>query len=88
MFSTFLNLTAENDFRGNGRMIQYSATSAPLIVNTWTVPTTPRAVYGRVALGASTALSSNVSASFSVTRTLARRGGDDLTGSGGIKIAF
>ena len=88
VFSTFLNLTAENDFRGNGRMIQYSATSAPLIVNTWTVPTTPRAVYGRVALGASTALSSNVSASFSVTRTLARRGGDDLTGSGGIKIAF
>ena len=60
-FSTYLNLTAENDFEGSGRLIQYNAISAPLIVNTWTIPTPTRNVYGRVALGAETGLWSNVS---------------------------
>jgi outer membrane lipase/esterase len=31
----YLNLTAEDDLIGNGRIIQFSATSAPLIINNW-----------------------------------------------------
>ncbi|MDE2361724.1 MAG: autotransporter domain-containing protein [Hyphomicrobiales bacterium] len=84
---TFLNLTAEEDFRGNGRSFQYSATSAPLIVNTWTIPGS-RAVYGRVAFGAATPIWSNVSMSFNISQTIGRKGGDDFTGSGGLKFTF
>lgn len=39
--SPYVNITAENDFKGNGRSIQYSAMSAPLIVNTWNIDSTP-----------------------------------------------
>jgi hypothetical protein len=34
----FLNLTAEDDFIGNGRLIQFNASSTPLIVNNWNIP--------------------------------------------------
>lgn len=86
--NAFLNLTAEEDFRGNGRAIQYGAISAPLIVNAWTIPTASRAVYGRAALGASTVVSSNVSVSFNISQTFGRVGGNDFTGTGGLKYAF
>ncbi|MFO1118548.1 MAG: autotransporter domain-containing protein [Beijerinckiaceae bacterium] len=88
IFSAFLNLTAEEDFRGNGRSVQYGAISAPLIVNAWTIPTASRVVYGRVALGASTVVSSNVSVSFNISQTFGRVGGNDFTGTGGLKYAF
>ena len=41
---TFVNVTAENNFQGYGRVVQFSALSAPLIVNTYDaqqLPTTP-----------------------------------------------
>ncbi len=86
--STFLNLTAENDFHGNGRLISYSATSAPLIVNKWNVPNGPRSLYGRVAAGASTDVAPGVAVSINLSQTFARRGGDDFTGQGGVKFSF
>lgn len=85
---SFLNLTAEEDFHGSGRSIRYSALSAPLIVNTWTIPHGSRDPYGRVALGASTDLASNIAVNFTVSRTFARKGGDDFTGQGGLRYAF
>lgn len=33
---SYLNLTVENNFKDFDRVIRYSATSAPLIVNEWT----------------------------------------------------
>jgi hypothetical protein len=38
IINPYLNLTADDDFIGNGRIIQFSATSAPLIVNNWAFP--------------------------------------------------
>ena len=35
MINPYVNLTADDDFIGNGRIIQFGATSAPLIVNNW-----------------------------------------------------
>jgi outer membrane lipase/esterase len=86
--NTFLNLTAENDFLGEDRVIQYNATSAPLIVNTWTIPGAPNKPYGRVSLGATMDAWTHVAVSFDISQTFARAGGNDFTGMGGIKLTF
>jgi uncharacterized protein YhjY with autotransporter beta-barrel domain len=87
-WNPYLNLTAEDDLRGNGRIIQFGAVSAPLITNTWTVPNGSQRVYGRVAGGVQADMVSNVAVTLTATRTLGRRGGDDFYGSGGIKVSF
>jgi len=89
MISPYLNLTAEDDFIGNGRVLQFSATSAPLIVNAWTVPNgSSKNVYGRVASGVVAPVSNSVSFTANVSRTLGRQGGDDFYGTGGVKVSF
>ena len=85
----YLNLTLDDDIIGNGRLIQYSATSAPVIVNNWTVPNgTSHNVYGRVSAGVVAPFWSNVALTANVSRTIGRSGGDDFFGSGGLKISF
>ena len=87
--SPYLNLTAEEDFIGNGRVIQFSATSAPLIVNSWTVPNgASKNVYGRIASGVVAPVSDTISLTANVSRTLGRQGGNDFYGAGGVKISF
>jgi outer membrane lipase/esterase len=88
VISPYLNLTAEDDFIGNGRLVQFSATSAPLIVNNWQIPNGSRQVYGRVAAGVVAPVWNNVALTANVSRTLGRQGGDDFYGTGGFKISF
>ena len=89
MISPYVNLTMDDDFIGNGRIIQFGATSAPLIVNNWTVPnSTSQHVYGRVAAGVVAPVSNNVALTANVSQTFARQGGNDFYGNGGLKISF
>ncbi len=89
IINPYLNLTAEDDFIGNGRVIQFDATSAPLIVNNWMIPNgMSQNVYGRVATGVVAPVWSNVSLTANLSRTFARQGGDDFYGTGGLKISF
>ncbi len=89
MINPYLNLTLDDDIIGNGRLIQYSATSAPVIVNNWNVPnSTSHNVYGRVTAGVVAPFWSNVALTANVSRTIGRTGGDDFYGSGGLKISF
>jgi outer membrane lipase/esterase len=89
IINPYLNLTAEDDFIGNGRLIQFNASSTPLVVNNWNIPNgASRQVYGRVTAGIVAPLRSNVSLTASVSRTFARETGDDFYGSGGLKISF
>lgn len=88
IITPYLNLTVENQLLGNGRIITYQATSAPLIVNAWTIPGGSSQLYGRVAGGLAATLNTNVVLSASLSRTLGRRGGDDFHGSGAIRISF
>jgi outer membrane lipase/esterase len=89
MISPYLNLTAEDDVIGNGRIIQFSATSAPLIINNWAVPDgNSQRVYGRVAGGVVAPVTNNVALTANLSRTLGRQGGDDFYGNGGLKISF
>ena len=86
--SPYLNLTLEDDLIGNGRIIQYGATSAPLIVNNWNIGSATRQVYGRIGGGVVAPVSSNIALTANLSRTLGRQGGDDFYGNGGLKISF
>ena len=85
----FINLTAESDVKGDSRLIQYGATSAPIIVNTLNIHDgTSQNVYGRVAGGVSGAINSRMSVQVFANSTFGRRGGDDYGGQAALKIAF
>jgi uncharacterized protein YhjY with autotransporter beta-barrel domain len=89
VINPYLNLTAENDLIGDGRIIQFNATSAPLIVNSWNIPNVAsQNIYGRVAAGVVAPVSDSVALTANVSRTVARQGGDDFYGTGGLKISF
>jgi outer membrane autotransporter protein len=89
VISPYLNLTAEDDFIGNGRLIQFSASSTPQVVTNWNVPNgASRDVYGRVTAGIVAPLWNKVSFTANVSRTFARESGDDFYGTGGLKISF
>jgi phospholipase/lecithinase/hemolysin/uncharacterized protein YhjY with autotransporter beta-barrel domain len=89
LISPYVNLTADDDFIGNGRIIQFGATSAPLIINNWAIATTnSHNVYGRVAAGVVAPVWNNVALTANVSQTFARTGGNDFYGNGGLKISF
>jgi outer membrane lipase/esterase len=89
VINPYLNLTAEDDFIGDGRLIQFNATSTPVIVNNLNIPNSAsRDVYGRVTAGVVAPVWNNVSFTANVSRSFARQGGDDFYGSGGLKVSF
>lgn len=89
IISPYVNLTADDDFIGNGRIVQFGATSAPLIINNWAIPNAnSRNVYGRVAAGVVAPIWNNVALTANVSQTFARQGGNDFYGNGGLKISF
>jgi outer membrane lipase/esterase len=89
IISPYVNLTADDDFIGNGRIVQFGATSAPLIINNWAIPNAgSRNVYGRVAAGIVAPVWNNVALMANVSQTFARTGGNDFYGNGGLKISF
>lgn len=85
---TYLNVTAENNFQGNGRIIQFSATSAPLIVNSYNAQELNNHAFARIAVGASVKLTSNMSSSLYLSQTIAQPGGQDFAASGALNWAF
>jgi outer membrane lipase/esterase len=89
IISPYVNLTADDDFIGNGRIVQFGATSAPLIINNWAIANSnSHNVYGRVAAGVVAPVWNNVALMANVSQTFARTGGNDFYGNGGLKISF
>uniref|UniRef100_UPI0025F86CEB autotransporter outer membrane beta-barrel domain-containing protein n=1 Tax=Tardiphaga sp. TaxID=1926292 RepID=UPI0025F86CEB len=84
----YLNLTLEDDLLGNSRNIQFDATSAPLIINNWSIPGNSQRLFGRIAGGVVAPVSGNVAVMINASQTLGRSGGNDFYGNGGVKISF
>jgi outer membrane autotransporter protein len=89
LISPYVNLTADDDIIGNGRIVQFGATSAPIIINNWAIPNTnSHNVYGRIAAGVMAPVWNNVALTANVSQTFGRTGGNDFYGNGGLKISF
>ena len=85
---SYLNFTVENNFEGSDRVIQYSATSAPLIVNSWTATGAPNHAFVRLAAGANANLTSAIAVMLNLSQTIEQPGGNDFFCTGGLKISF
>ena len=83
----FVDATVEHDFTGNDRLISFTQTSAPIIVNSWAV-TRGKDTYGRLAGGASANLIGGVSLDAFVTTTLGADNGQEVAGQLGLKATF
>ena len=82
----FVDATVEHEFSGDDRLITFAQTSAPTIVNSWTVPGRKQ-TYGRLSGGASANIG-GISIDASATTTLSRKGGQELGGQIGVKAKF
>jgi outer membrane autotransporter protein len=86
--SPYASLTAEKDFEGDGRAIQYAGTASPVIVNTFVLDNRSKEVYGRLTAGANLALGSAVSLQVQGSTSLAQDGGNDKAGFVALKVGF
>jgi len=83
----FIDGTVEHQFSGNGRLISFSQTSAPVIVNEWAVSSS-KDTYGRVSIGANANIIGNVSIDVFWSTTIGRNNGQEVGGQLGLKARF
>ena len=83
----FVDATFERNFTSNDRLISFSQTSAPGIVNEWAVPGRKQ-TYGRLSGGASAKLVGGLSIDAFATTTLSRKGGNEVAGELGVRAQF
>ena len=83
----YLDVVAEHDFTGNDRHIAFAQTDAPTIVNTWTVGRT-KDTYARISGGASASLSTGISLDATLSTTMSRDDGQEVSGQLGVKARF
>jgi outer membrane lipase/esterase len=86
-YSPFVNVTAQKEFLGGGRVVTTTQVTTPLLPVLTPVPDNNK-IYGQVAAGVAASLGGNVSASLNAATTFARQGGNDFSASLGIKVAF
>jgi outer membrane lipase/esterase len=84
----YVNITAEEDLKGSGRAIQYSATSAPVIVNTWNIDSGSKHVYGRIAAGAQSDINATTALNLNVNTTFGRGGTNGVAATGGVAFKY
>jgi uncharacterized protein YhjY with autotransporter beta-barrel domain/phospholipase/lecithinase/hemolysin len=84
----YAEVLAEKDFEGDGRVIVYSETAAPTIVNSFALGNRTKRAYGRVTAGADLALGGAVSLQLQGSGSFERRGGNDLGGFAALKVGF
>ncbi len=87
IYSPFINVTAEQDLLGSGRVITTTQVTAPLLPVLTPVPG-ESGTYGKIAAGVAARLGGTVSATLNAETTFAREGGNGLVVSGGIKMGL
>jgi outer membrane autotransporter protein len=87
LYTPFVNVTAEHDFLGSGRIVTTTLVTAPLLPILTPVASSDR-TYGKVAAGIGATITGNLSATLSAATSFARSGGNDASISGGIKATF
>jgi outer membrane lipase/esterase len=84
----YLSAMVEKELSGNSRSIQFSQTSAPVIVNTFEFESPAKRAYGRFNLGGSTTLSSAITLDAGVSLTVGRKYGNETSGQVALNVGF
>ena len=84
----YASAMVEKEFASGDRSIQFSQTSAPIIVNTFDFESPSKRPYGRFNLGGSTMLSGNLALDAGVSLTVGRRFGNETSGQLALRMGF
>lgn len=84
----FAALVAEKDFTGDARTVHFYQTSAPTIVNSFAFEDASKKAYGRVTLGLSAAIFSNVSLDVDGSTTIGKDQGNETSANLGFRVGF
>ncbi len=84
----YLSAMVEKELGGNSRSIQFSQTSASVIVNTFDFESPSKRAYGRVNVGGSTVLSGAVTLDAGVSLTVGRKYGNETAGQLALSVGF
>ena len=84
----YLSAMVEKELSGNSRSIQFSQTSAPIIVNTFEFESPSKRAYGRFNVGGSTVLSSAITLDAGVSLTVGRKYGNEASGQIALNVGF
>lgn len=83
----FLAVTAEHEFEGDSRVLHFSQTSAPIIVNHWGL-SGQKDTYARVAAGIAATVGSGVSLDSTVSATLGNNDSREVSGNVSVRVGF
>jgi outer membrane lipase/esterase len=83
----FVDVTAEHQFLGSGRIVTTTQVTTPVLPVLTAVPDADR-TYGKVVAGVAAAITKSLSASLTASTTFGRDGTDDTVVSTGVKVAF
>lgn len=84
----FTSAMVEKDLKGNGRMLSFSQTASPTIVNRFDLGERDKGVYTRFTGGASAALSQRVQVDVLASTTAGKDQGNEVTGQVGVRFGF
>jgi outer membrane lipase/esterase len=84
----FVSAMLQKELSDGDRTIRFAQTSAPGIVNSWTVGDDSKKVYGRVSGGGSAAILNGVTLNALASTTIGRDGGNDVSAQVGLDVGF
>jgi phospholipase/lecithinase/hemolysin/uncharacterized protein YhjY with autotransporter beta-barrel domain len=84
----YLSAMIEKELGDNDRVVHFSQTTSPGIVNSWLVGEGSDGVYGRISGGGSAEILSRVSLNTVLSTTVGRDDGNDVSASVGLSVGF
>ena len=84
----YLSAMLEKEFSDNERVVRFAQTTAPGIVNSWSVGDGSDGVYGRLSAGGSAEILSQVSLNTVLSTSIGRDDGNDVSASVGLNVGF
>ena len=78
----------EKELGDNDRVVRFSQTTAPGIVNTWDFDNRSKKPYGRIAFGGSAAIFDRVSLNAVGSTTVGKNDGDEVSAHVGLSVGF
>ena len=84
----YLSAMLEKELSDNDRVVRFAQTTAPGIVNSWSLGDRSDGVYGRISGGGSAAILNNVSLNTMLSTTVGKDDGNDVSASVGLNVGF
>ena len=84
----YLSAMLEKQLSDNDRVVHFSQTTAPGIVNSWSVGDGSDGVYGRISGGGSAQILSNLTLNTMLSTSIGRDDGNDVSASVGLNLGF